>query len=74
MDQSIIDGWNLVSDGIPEIGSVVEIMHFGGRPGQQSLDTATVDEWGICPHAKDGGHGKRSTVTHWRPFRLPAQD
>lgn len=61
-----IDGWHMTKDGIPDSGTEVEIMHFGNCPGRQILDTATVDQWGICPHARDGGHGKRSTVTHWR--------
>ena len=61
-----IDGWNMTKDGIPDPGTEVEILHFGNWPESQIFDTATVDEWGICPHAKDGGHGKRSTVTHWR--------
>ena len=61
-----IEGWNMTKDGIPEPGTEVEILHFGNWPESQILDTATVDQWGICPHAKHGGHGKRSTVTHWR--------
>lgn len=62
-----LEGWNMVRDGMPEFGADVEILHFGNWPdGSQIHDTATVDEWGICPHAKNGGHGKRSTVTHWR--------
>lgn len=62
-----IDGWEMVKDGIPEIGTEVEILHFGCWPDDHHIyDTATVDKWGVCPHAEDGGHGKRSTVTHWR--------
>jgi hypothetical protein len=61
-----LDGWNMTKDGIPDPGAEVEILHFGNTPESQIFDTATVDQWGICPHAKDGGHGKRSTVTHWR--------
>lgn len=64
-----IDGWNMVKDGIPAPGTIVEIMHFGNWPDSQIYDTATVNQWGICPHAKDGGHGKASTVTHWRPLQ-----
>ena len=59
-------GWTRVVDAYPAIGESVEIIHFGGSEGMEIMDTATVDEWGICPHAADGGHGKRSTVTHWR--------
>ena len=61
-----LDGWNMTKDGIPEPGANVEILHFGNCQEMQIEDTATVDQWGICPHAKYGGHGKRSTVTHWR--------
>lgn len=61
-----LEGWNMTKDGIPELGVEVEILHFGNCPEEQIRDTATVDQWGICPHVKDGGHGKRSTVTHWR--------
>lgn len=74
-----LDGWNMTKDGIPEPGAEVEILHFGNWPEARIFDTATVDQWGICPHAKDGGHGKRSTVTHWRnvssngPLQRPAE-
>jgi len=61
-----LDGWNMTKDGIPEPGTEIEILHFGNTHEEQIFDTATVDMWGICPHAKDGWHGKRSTVTHWR--------
>ena len=61
-----LDGWNRVRDGIPEQGTEIEILHFGNWPGEQINDTATIDVWGIRPHANGGGHGKRSTVTHWR--------
>ena len=61
-----IEGWHMVRDGLPELGAEVEILHFGNCPVGQFGGTATVDQWGICPHAGGGGHGKRSTVTHWR--------
>lgn len=50
----------------PELGQKIEVLHFGGVPDMEIIDTGIVDVWGICPDAKDGGHGKRSTVTHWR--------
>ena len=58
--------WRLITLEYPNINEKVEVLHFGGVPGMEIIDTATVDGWGICPHAKDGGHGKRSTITHWR--------
>ena len=61
-----VEGWNMTKDWIPGIGTEVEILHFGNSWEDRIQDTATVDKWGICPHAKEGGHGKRSTVTHWR--------
>ena len=57
--------WIDVRVELPELGEVVEILHFGDSD-QEFTDRATVDRWGICPHATDNGHGKRSTVTHWR--------
>ena len=60
-----LPGWIRVIDDYPHRNEVVAVLHFGGSD-QQIEDTATVDEWGICPLAKNGGHGKRSTVTHWR--------
>ena len=45
-----LDGWNMTKDGIPEPGAEVEILHFGNWPESQIFDTATVDQWGICPH------------------------
>lgn len=68
-----IAGWNMTWEITPAIGAEVEIMHFGNSE-KPIYDTATVDEWGIRPHAKDGGHGKRSTVTHWRPIETAAPD
>jgi hypothetical protein len=61
-----IAGWNMTKEVMPPIGAEVEIMHFGNWMDSVIFDTATVDKYGICPHAADGGHGKRSTVTHWR--------
>ena len=61
-----LDGWNMVRSGIPTIGTEIEILHFGNAPDEQIADTAMVDQWGICPTNANGGHGKRSTVTHWR--------
>ena len=57
-------GWTRVVDDLPPRGSKVEVLHFGGSE-DALMQTATVDQWGPCP---DGslGHGKRSTVTHWR--------
>ena len=60
--------WIDVRKQYPNRGEVIEIKHFGHHRGHDILDSATVDEYGICPDAKDGGHGKRSTVTHWRPI------
>ena len=65
MDQATpIDGWMMAKDECPPKGVIVEILHFGNSdpiPGFGS-----VDDWGICPHSDDGGHAKRSTITHWR--------
>jgi len=58
--------WRSVKLEYPNFSENVEILHFGGIPGMEIIDTATVDGWGICPDAVDGGHGKRRTVTHWR--------
>lgn len=73
IEQAIpIDGWNMTKDGIPQVGTEIEILHFGNfAEDMQIQDTGTVDRWGICPHANDGGHGKRNTVTHWRPLQKP---
>jgi len=60
-----LDGWNMTKDGIPAIGTDVEILHFGNSC-DMIHDTGTVDGWGIRPHATDGKHGRRGTVTHWR--------
>lgn len=65
-----IAGWNLTREIAPAIGTEVEIMHFGNSE-KPIYDTATVDKWGIHPHARNGGHGKRSTVTHWRVAPAP---
>ena len=59
-----LDGWDLVRDGVPAVGTLVEILHFGGT-ADVLQGQGVVDGWGIRPIA-DGGHGKRSTVTHWR--------
>ena len=59
-----LDGWELVRDGIPKIGETVDILHFGGFD-DASQGSGIVDDWGIRP-ITDGGHGKRSTITHWR--------
>ena len=62
-----VEGWIRVADDYPAIGDVVEVLHFGGYPEiYQIRGVADVNKWGICPRAKDGGHGMRSTVTHWR--------
>lgn len=61
-----LDGWNMTKDGIPDIGAEIEILHFGNWPDYQIKDTAIVDEWGILPLSQISGHGKRSTVTHWK--------
>jgi hypothetical protein len=61
-----VPGWNMHKDGIPPEGTRIEIMHFGNTQGIEIMDTAAVDKWGIKPDAADGGHSKRSTVTHWR--------
>lgn len=63
----MLDGWELVRDGIPKIGVTVDILHFGGTD-EAFEGSGTVDAWGIRP-ITDGGHGKRSTVTHWRRVR-----
>ena len=60
-----VAGWNMHKDGIPARGTRIKIMHFGNSDSP-IFDTAVVDHWGILPDAKDGGHGKRSTVSHWR--------
>ena len=54
-------GWTRIVDELPPRGAKVEVLHFG-----KHQDTATADQWGICPDGVNG-HGKRSTVTHWRP-------
>jgi len=59
-------GWHAVNDGLPPVGATVAIVHFGDDPDMRIYDTAIVDQYGLCPLAADGGHGKRSTVTHWR--------
>lgn len=59
-------GWNMTKNGIPAIGTKIEILHFGNWTEERIQDAATVDMWGICPENTSGGHGKRSTVTHWR--------
>ena len=65
MDQATpIDGWQMAKDECPSVGTELEVLHFGNWD-DPIPDTATVDQWGICPHG-DNGHGKRSTVTHWR--------
>ena len=61
-----LGGWIRVVDEYPPEGVEFEILHFGGDKDAEIQDTASVDQWGICPEAKDGRHGKRSTVTHWR--------
>lgn len=59
-----LDGWELVRDGVPVIGVTVDLLHFGGTD-EALQGRGIVDAWGIRP-ITDGGHGKRSTVTHWR--------
>ena len=60
-----IEGWNMAKDCLPELGSTVEILHFGNDVEMCIPGTAVMCKWGLCP-VTDGGHGKRSTVTHWR--------
>lgn len=62
-------GWIPLACERPAVNAEIEVLHSGyGRPEHQITDTATVHpRWGICPHARDGGHGKQSTITHWRP-------
>ena len=58
-------GWNLVKDSLPELGAKVEVLHFGNCPDMSMQGLAVMDDWGLCPMSEEG-HGKRSTITHWR--------
>jgi hypothetical protein len=61
-----IDDWILITDHLPNVGDKVEIMHFGNDEDARIYDTAKMTAWGVHPDNDRGGHGKMSTVTHWR--------
>lgn len=58
--------WISVHDAYPDEGTSIELLHFGGT-SHEIRGRGVVDQWGICPCDDEGGHAKRSTVTHWRP-------
>lgn len=57
-------GWTRVVDEYPHDKAEIEVLHFGGSE-DALMQNAIVDHWGVCPDG-GSGHGKRSTVTHWR--------
>jgi len=47
----LISGWIRLIDQYPAIGSEIEVLHFGGTDSE-IIDTATVNQWGVCPPQK----------------------